>query len=102
MVVPSVQEAYGQTASEAMACGTPVVAFRATGLLDIVHHQESGFLAKPFDTNELAQGIAWVLTDRERNAKLCLQSREQAENEFAQEIQAKRYESLFIEVMTQK
>ena len=31
MVVPSRQEAFGQTASEAHACGTPVVAFRTGG-----------------------------------------------------------------------
>ncbi|MCK9801669.1 glycosyltransferase [Pseudomonas sp. MAFF 302030] len=32
MVVPSKQEAFGQTASESMACGTPVVAYATTGL----------------------------------------------------------------------
>ncbi len=31
MVVPSQQEAFGQTASEAQACGTPVVAFLTGG-----------------------------------------------------------------------
>lgn len=61
MVVPSLQEAFGQTASEAMACGTPVVAFGATGLLDIADHQENGYLAEPFNVNDLAKGIDWVL-----------------------------------------
>ena len=61
MVVPSLQEAFGQTASEAMACGTPVVAFGATGLLDIVDHQKNGYLAEPFDVKDLAKGIDWVL-----------------------------------------
>ncbi|MDR5886702.1 glycosyltransferase family 4 protein [Vreelandella janggokensis] len=62
MVVPSLQEAFGQTASEAMACGTPVVAFGATGLLDIVDHKKNGFLAEPFDIQDLARGIEWVLS----------------------------------------
>jgi len=53
MVVPSLQEAFGQTASEAMSCSTPVVAFAATGLLDIVNHKKNGYLAKPFDTGSL-------------------------------------------------
>lgn len=61
MVVPSLQEAFGQTASESMTCGTPVVAFGATGLLDIVEHKQNGYLAKPFDLNDLALGIDWIL-----------------------------------------
>jgi glycosyltransferase involved in cell wall biosynthesis len=61
MVVPSQQEAFGQTATEAMSCGTPVVAFRHTGLLDIVDHKKNGYLALPFDEQDLASGIDWVL-----------------------------------------
>lgn len=61
MVIPSKQEAFGQTATEAMGCGTPVVAFGTTGLLDIVDHDVNGFLAKPFNVQELAKGIDWVL-----------------------------------------
>lgn len=61
MVVPSIQEAFGQTALEAMACATPVVAFATTGLLDIVDHQRNGFLARAFEPASLAEGICWVL-----------------------------------------
>ena len=61
MVVPSKQESFGQTATEAMACGTPVVAFKTTGLIDIVDHKENGYLALPFDEKDLAEGLDWVL-----------------------------------------
>ncbi|NER81123.1 MAG: glycosyltransferase, partial [Leptolyngbya sp. SIO1D8] len=49
MVVPSLQESFGQTASEALACATPVVAFNATGLKDIVDHHLNGYLASPYE-----------------------------------------------------
>lgn len=65
MVVPSRQEAFGQTASEAHACGTPVVAFDIGGLPDIVEHQQTGYLATPFDTEDLAKGIVEVLSQRQ-------------------------------------
>lgn len=95
MLVPSIQEAFGQTASESLACGTPVVAFNATGLKDIVDHQINGYLAQPFKVEDLGQGIAWVLENEERYEKLSYHAREKAEQEFTQEIQARRYLSIF-------
>lgn len=98
-VVPSMQEAYGQTASESIACGTPVVAFNATGLKDIVTHQQDGYLAKPFDVDDLERGIAWVLEERDRHQKLSDRARAKGEQEFALQLQAHRYLSLFTELV---
>lgn len=95
MVVPSTEEAFGQTASEALACGTPVVAFNATGLKDIVEHQQSGYLAQAYKIEDLAAGIAWVLENPERHQKLRDRSRQKAEQEFTLELQANRYLSVF-------
>lgn len=78
VVVPSRQEAFGQTASEAQACGCPVVAFNATGLRDVVEHVETGYLAEPYSSEDLAKGIEWVLTDEARHARLSAQARERA------------------------
>ncbi len=91
MVVPSKQEAFGQTASEAMACGTPVVAFGATGLLDIVDHKINGYLATPFDTAELAQGIRTILENDSLRAAMSEKSRQKALQEYDVNIQVNRY-----------
>jgi glycosyltransferase involved in cell wall biosynthesis len=66
MVVPSRQEAFGQTASEAQACGTPVVCFATGGLIDVVENGETGLWAEPFDPTSLAEAIKSVCTDSER------------------------------------
>jgi glycosyltransferase involved in cell wall biosynthesis len=95
MIVPSTQEAFGQTASESLACGTPVVAFAATGLKDIVTHKKNGYLAKPFQVDDLAQGIAWVLEEDSHHFQLSLNARQQAESDFSLELQASRYISLY-------
>jgi glycosyltransferase involved in cell wall biosynthesis len=102
MVVPSMQEAFGQTALESLACGTPVVAFNTTGLKDIVNHQNNGYLAQPFEIEDLAKGIAWVLKDSDLLLQLRHQARRKAEREYALEIQANRYLSLFQEVLEHK
>jgi glycosyltransferase involved in cell wall biosynthesis len=99
MIVPSIQESFGQTASEAMACGTPVVAFDATGLSDIVDHQQNGYLAKPFEVEDLARGITRVLEDSSRHQKLSTLAREKAEREFTLERQARRYQSVYADIL---
>lgn len=99
MVVPSRQEAFGQTASESLTCGTPVVAFGTTGLLDIVDHQINGYLAKPFDTSDLAAGINWVLSDGNRHKELCVKAREKAVACFDIETIARQYAELYREVL---
>jgi glycosyltransferase involved in cell wall biosynthesis len=78
MVVPSRREAFGQTASEAQACGTPVVAFNASRLKDIVVHYQTGYLAEPFSTTDLAAGIDWILGTPERFASLGKAARQRA------------------------
>jgi glycosyltransferase involved in cell wall biosynthesis len=79
MVVPSRQEAFGQTASEAHACGTPVVAFSTGGLVDIVDDRVTGALAEPFDPASLANAMRWVLEDPQRQLQLGGAARERAE-----------------------
>lgn len=99
MVVPSRYEGFGQTASEALACGTPVVAFDATGPSDIVDHRENGYLATPYDPAGLADGIGWVLDDADRKNRLGMAGREKAVEEYALETVAEQYRDLYTEVI---
>jgi glycosyltransferase involved in cell wall biosynthesis len=89
MVVPSKQETFGLTAAEAMACGTPVVCFATTGLLDIVDHKVNGFAAIPYSTIDLASGICWVLKN-ESGIDFSEASREKIVRSFSYEVVAKR------------
>ena len=98
MVVPSRLEAFGQTATEAMASGTPVVAFAGSGLLDVVEHRITGYLAKPYDTSDLASGIGFVLEARSSEPegdRLSLAARERAVRLFGFENVAGQVKSLY-------
>lgn len=95
MVVPSRQEAFGQTASEAHACGTPVVAFNVCGLPDVVQHLHTGYLAKPLDTEDLARGIQWVLAESDRHNTLAQQARAYAVQHFSNAVVADQYKAVY-------
>jgi glycosyltransferase involved in cell wall biosynthesis len=101
MVVPSIQEAFGKVAMEAIACGIPVVSFDTTGLKDIVEHQRNGYRASCFDAADLARGIAWVLADRDRWQHLSHRAREKVEQEFTLARQVQTYKSLYADVLRQ-
>ena len=94
MVVPSRMDNLPQTAVEAIACGTPVVAFRTGGLPDIVEDGEDGRLVEPFSTVGLAHAIEWVLETPERHQRLSVAARMKAERWQPNRI-ARRYAAFF-------
>lgn len=99
MVVPSLQEAFGKTLIEAMACGTPVVAFASGGPLDIVDHRETGYLARPFESTDLARGIAWCLDSPERTEAMGRKARRRTEEDFDMRVVAEQYHALYRSIL---
>jgi len=100
--VPSRRESFGQIASEAMACGVPVVAFRTSGLIDIVDHKENGYLAEPFDPESFAQGLQWIFRhSTEGGAQesgveaLSINARLKAEAEFSLDLVSRKIISVY-------
>ena len=98
-VAPSVYDNLPNTVVEAGACGIPSVAFNIGGLPDIIEHCSNGYLAKPYETEDLARGIAWVLEDRDRHQKLCRSARLKVEEKFTLQVQARAYKNLYEEIL---
>jgi MMP alpha-(1->4)-mannosyltransferase len=70
-VVPSFFEGFGFPASEAMACGLPVIANAVGALPEVVGSDgEAGRLVPPRDARALAAAIAQVLADPARAARM--------------------------------
>jgi glycosyltransferase involved in cell wall biosynthesis len=99
VALPSRQENQPNLAVEAMACGRPVAAFRVAGIPEVVGHQETGYLAEPFDPESLAAGIAWLGTTTERAEALGEASRARAEREYGLGDAARRHRDLYEEVI---
>lgn len=94
VIMPSRQEAFGQIASEAQACGVPVAAFQVGGPLDIVEHQKTGWLSPAYDTQDLAKGIEWILTNPS-SQEMSQASRDRAIQLFSDEAIANQYAHVY-------
>lgn len=102
LIAPSRQEVFGQTASEAHACGCPTVAFEGTGLADVIEHQKTGYLAKVGNVQDLANGIAWVLESVSQSNALNEAARKRAVEKFSYPVVAQQYQDIYLKAINSK
>ncbi len=98
-LVPSRVESFCNTACEAHTCGVPVVAFKVGGLIDIVEHKKTGYLASPFDIKDFTRGIIWTLKQINTDEKLNIHARKRAVMEWDYSVVARKYETLYKEII---
>ena len=99
MISPSVQENLSNMIMESMSCGTPVVAFNIGGNPDMIDHKQIGYLTEPFNTNDLAKGIDWILEDNERRKALSLNARQKVLENFDSKIVIPKYIELYKDIL---
>jgi lipopolysaccharide/colanic/teichoic acid biosynthesis glycosyltransferase len=84
-VLPSHREGFPNVVLEAHAAGKPVVAARATGVVDAIIDGETGLLFPVGDVVALTSCVARLLQDREMAHRLGRAGQIRAESEFRQE-----------------
>lgn len=62
-VYPSPEEDFGMGIVEAMAAGTPVVAWSNGGPTVTVRHGQTGFLVEPYDTDNFAESLHMLISN---------------------------------------
>jgi glycosyltransferase involved in cell wall biosynthesis len=98
--VPSRIESFGLTALEAMACATPVVAFRSGGLVDVIADGETGLLEpKLGSVVGLHDQLDWMLQHLTERRNMGLEARKRVEKQFSSALMAKRYLELYKAVL---
>jgi glycosyltransferase involved in cell wall biosynthesis len=95
---PALQDNLPNTVVEALACGTPCVAFAVGGMPDLVMPQVTGWLAQPFCTEDFAHGLAYVL----RSPALRANCRTQAVSRFHMHAAARSYGALYESVVQRR
>jgi glycosyltransferase involved in cell wall biosynthesis len=95
VLLPSVAEAFGLAAAEALYLGVPVVATRVGGIPEIVSDGIDGVLVPPADSGALADAIVELLSDEPRRLKLAGAGRAKVGERFRFEDMVRRYEELY-------
>jgi glycosyltransferase involved in cell wall biosynthesis len=75
-------EPFGRVIAEAMLCQRPVIAAAAGGAIELVDHEQTGWLCPPGDSQKLAEAIAACHSQPERAAAIAQEARTQALQKF--------------------
>jgi glycosyltransferase involved in cell wall biosynthesis len=99
MLVPSRVESFGLTASEAHACAVPVVAYRTSGLTDVVDHGITGLLAEPFDPDAFYGATDTILADPHLRERMSEASRQRALRLWDEASVSKQYQNVYLQAL---
>jgi glycosyltransferase involved in cell wall biosynthesis len=99
VAVPSLADNMANTILEGMACGVPAICFDAGGNAEAVRHMETGYVARPQDVEDLAQGIRLILNDTDFRKTLASRAEEVAKREYSMGLQAERFKTLYEEIL---
>jgi len=97
-IASSIQEAFGKTWAESMACETPVVCFNNTSISEIVDHKINGYVVDGVDSDKLKEGIDWLAGEIKNGTYKRNKARNKVLN-FDSKIVAEKYVSLYRDIL---
>lgn len=94
------EEPFGLFMIEAMACGTPVIAFNRGSVPEIIKNGETGFICKPNDLNSMVKAIKKVYQMPEKEySKMRYLCRKHVEKNFTAEKMVSEYEKIYKKIV---
>lgn len=94
-VMPSHVENLPQTIVEALACGTPTVAFSVGGIPELVQDGKTGFLARLRDVDEMASRVRWLLNHPEEREGMGREGTSLVHRDYESEKAVREYIGLY-------
>jgi glycosyltransferase involved in cell wall biosynthesis len=92
-VLPSLSEGLPRTMLESLACGSPFLGTKITGIEDHIRDSETGFLVEPGNTEMLTRKLDAVLRDRELAMTVAKRGQAYVRNNLTWEVIAKRIQN---------
>nr|WP_294791483.1 glycosyltransferase family 4 protein [uncultured Mucilaginibacter sp.] len=98
LVTTSLEDNLPNTVMEAMACGTPVIAFNTGGIPEMVDHLQNGYLADLASAQGIVDGIVEILYVAD-TAKLAANARQKVLDNYTNNKVANQYIELYRSVL---
>lgn len=101
-VMPSLNEALSNVLLESMAAAAPTVATRVGGTPEAIIHETTGLLVEPGDPQQLADGVARLLSDADLAKRLGRAAREAVEARYSVEKMVHATQQLYLDLLARK
>ena len=102
-IMPSIQEAFGMMAIEAMACGKPVIVFDDTSLPEVIFANEGGGVVVPQKNVEaLTSALEKLIGNQEERRNIGIKTLELAKKHYDIDIYINRIISLYGDALKRK
>ena len=98
---PSRNEGLGSTLFDVMNAGVPIVAARAGGIPDIIHHEKTGLLVPAEDAEALYDGIVRLYESEELRQQLVAGAHKHLVN-YTPEVMAQSYLKIYQEILSER
>lgn len=99
LLFPTVREGFGLAATEAMACGLPVVATNCSSLPELIDEGKGGFLCPLGDVNAFAEKINLLAENSQLRREMGEYNRTKVEQCFTLDRMVSEYRELFYSLL---
>ena len=100
-VMPSRAETCSLVMLENMACGTPIVAFRVSGVLDIIENGSNGLVAEAENVQDLSRRILDVLNDDNMRIQMASNAVKTINDSYTLNHQINNYFNVYNDLLSQ-
>ena len=99
VVHASYREGLARVLPQALIAGKPIVSYDVDGAREVVLPGQTGYLARPGDSSDLAQGLATLIGDASRRQAFGQTGRERFTEQFRHERMAQRIRQVYEEIL---